>query len=338
MDGLDLEMLLSPDEDFSDPAKRQATAAALRRQYNMGTLGQLMGTQPTVAAGSAMQERAGGSLRSALAKQQAQKEAAARAEERRQAQMNADRQFNEQRRQFGVQEGRLAAAQSQEAKKQWAAAVDPITGAVRLYNQFTGEWKDTDQPQGQPGAQPQFNPQLGMKPTEKMKNDITSIQQQRGAISGALGAVQQRPGAFGVSPINLAEQFGGPIGAALAGWARNPQDTQARSFVLNNVSTIINERAGAAQSVQELARLRGFLPNETDSPEKVTAKFNAFLDYLDEREAATRGYSTEQLGMKPRGGALDQSPWQAGSTPQAQGASPPPQAARPGDKYLTGGQ
>jgi len=73
---LDLEMLLNPDEDFSTPAARQATAAALRKQYNMGTLGQLMGTQPTVAAGGAMQEQAQGSLKMALAKQQAQRESA----------------------------------------------------------------------------------------------------------------------------------------------------------------------------------------------------------------------------------------------------------------------
>jgi hypothetical protein len=80
---LDLEMLLSPDEDFSDPVKRQATAAALRRQYNMGTLGQLMGTQPTQQVGAGLQEQAQGSLRQAIDKQTAAKEAAARAEERR---------------------------------------------------------------------------------------------------------------------------------------------------------------------------------------------------------------------------------------------------------------
>lgn len=327
---LDLELLLNPDEDFSDPAKRQATAAALRRQYDMGTLGQLMGTQPTVQAGSAMQEASQGSLRGALAKQQAAKEAAARAEERKQAQANEDRRFREQQRQFGIEQGRLAASQSADA---FAIVADPVTGGFVRYNKKTGEVTPVDTGGlGAPGRQPQFNPQLGMKPTEKMKNDLMAIQQQRGAIQGALGAVQQQPQAFGVSPTNLAEQFGGPIGAALAGWVRNPQDTAARSFVLNNVSSIINERAGAAQSVQELARLRGFLPNETDSPEKVAAKFNAFLDYLNEREAATRGYTPEQLGMKPSGGALDQSPWQA-----PQGAAPQAPAARPGDKYLQGG-
>ena len=103
----------------------------------------------------------------------------------------------------------------------------------------------------------------------------------------------------------------------MADWVRDPQNSSARAYVLNNVSTIINERAGGAQSEQELARLRGFLPGETDDVPKITAKFNAFLDYLDEKEAATRGYTPQELGFKPRVGA-----------PAGQGAVPGAPAAR----------
>lgn len=326
------DALLNPDEEFADPTARAATAAALRRQNAMGVVGQLMGVKPTMQAGQNLQEGAQTSLRTALAKQQASKEAASRKLEREQAQANWQAQMErdkqrdiEQRRQFQIQESRLGANQNQEARKQWASAVDPITGQMRLYNQITGEWRDEpgmggNAMPGRPGQQPQFNPQMGMKPTEKMKNDLTGIQQQRGAIEGALGAVEQRPGAFGVSARNIAEQFGGPVGSALAAWTRSPEDTAARSFVLNNVSAIINERAGAAQSVQELARLRGFLPNETDDPARVQAKFNAFLDYLDEREAATRGYTMDQLGRAPRTGAGPRKPEY-----QTPGAAPAPQ-------------
>lgn len=94
VNSLDLEALLSPDEDFSDPVKRAATAQALRKQFDMGTLGQLMGLAPTVQAGGAMQEQAGGSLKLALAKQQAAKEAQIAAQQRaetaRWQQMNYD--------------------------------------------------------------------------------------------------------------------------------------------------------------------------------------------------------------------------------------------------------
>jgi hypothetical protein len=301
------DALLDDSEDFSNPEKRAATAAALRKQQNYGTLGQLMGVQPTVRAGEAMQEGAQGSLKLAMAKQQAAKEAAARAEERKQAQMNTDRAFNEDRRQFGLQEARLGAQQSDERRAQWASAVDPITGQMRLYNKYTGEWLDEPGMGNAPGQTPQFNPAMGMKPTEKSKNDLTAIRQQRGSIEGALTSVAERPNAFGFKQGAL-ERFGGDIGTAFAQWQRSPEDTGARSFVLNNVSAIINERAGAAQSAQELARLRGFLPSETDDAARIQAKFNGFLDYLDEREAATRGYSTDELGMARRTGAGPRKP------------------------------
>ena len=50
------DALLDPDETLTDPAKRQATAAALRRQNAMGVVGQLMGLEPTQRAGSMLQE------------------------------------------------------------------------------------------------------------------------------------------------------------------------------------------------------------------------------------------------------------------------------------------
>lgn len=338
------DALLDDTEDFTDPVKRQAVAAALRKQQNYGTLGQLMGVEPTTRAGEAMQQSAQGSLKSALAKQQASKEAASRKLEREQAQANWQAQMTrdqardaEQRRQFAQQEARLGANQNQEARKQWASAVDPITGQMRLYNQITGEWRDEPGMGGQaqaPGRQPQFNPQLGMKPTEKMKNDLVAIQQQRGSVEGALGSAQSNPNAFGFKEGAL-ERFGGDVGTAFAQWKRNPADTATRAFVLNNVSAIINERAGAAQSAQELARLRGFLPSETDDVAHVEAKFNAFLDYLDEREAATRGYSTEELGMTSRTGAGPRKP-----EFQAPGAAPaaPPSGRNFEAEYGLGGQ
>jgi hypothetical protein len=340
----ELEVLFDPNDQLDDPVKRKAMAAALRRQNAYGTLGQLMGVQPTMQAGAAIQEGAQTSLRSALAKQQAAKEAAARATERQQMQdrweaeqkRQAERDA-EQRRQFAIQEARLGRTSSDE---NWVSVTNPITGETVMVNKknpsqtmpvdFSGQGK----PSGQEGPLPQFNPARGMKPTTQMQNDLIAIQQQRGAVEGALSGAKANPNAFGFKEGAL-ERFGGDVGTAFAQWKRNPQDTATRAFVLNNVSAIINERAGAAQSAQELARLRGFLPSETDDVAHVEAKFNAFLDYLDEREAATRGYTPTELGFKPRTGVGPRKPeYQTpGTAPAVQGPAP----LRDPTSYIPGG-
>ena len=85
------DTLLDPNDTLDDPTRRAATAAALRRQYDYGTIGQLMGIEPTMRVGQSAQDQAFGSLRAAMDKQRAAKEAAARESERKQAQANADR-------------------------------------------------------------------------------------------------------------------------------------------------------------------------------------------------------------------------------------------------------
>ena len=325
-----LMQALGYDEGFDKPEKIRARAAALRgdpsrfendQQYGLAgmmlrgpTAERLAKTLYTQGATGkrgyedelAAQTQGGQQARqSALAltmgnlKDKRAAEAKAAEDARAEAHWQAEQRLRE------AAERRQAAQMGQDA---YAAIADPITGEIVLYNKKTGEraGQQGGAPVGprDPATLPQFNPARGMKPTEKMKNDVTSIQQQRASVQGALDSAKSNPNAFGFTQGAL-ERFGGDVGTALAQWKRNPMDTATRAYVLNNVSTIINERAGAAQSVQELARLRGFLPSETDDAEHVEAKFNAFLDYLDEREAATRGYSTEELGYKPRshGGA-----------------------------------
>jgi hypothetical protein len=99
-----LEVLLEPDDALADPIKRKATAAALRRQNAMGVVGQLMGLQPTQTAGTMLQENAQTSLKTALAKQQAQKEAEARASEARIAQQRWEAQQAMAQKQFEANE------------------------------------------------------------------------------------------------------------------------------------------------------------------------------------------------------------------------------------------
>jgi hypothetical protein len=99
-----LEMLLDPEDQLADETKRKAMAAALRRQNAMGIVGQLMGVQPTQQAGQMIAEQSNTSLRSALAKQQAAREAAAREAERKQAQANWQAQQEMAQKQFDANE------------------------------------------------------------------------------------------------------------------------------------------------------------------------------------------------------------------------------------------
>jgi hypothetical protein len=313
--------------DPEDKTQSEALVRALRQQTGLGILGQGMGLEATAQIGQGLQRGAQASFGEAMqarerAKQQKMQrdQMAAEAAQRAQQQGNWQANYAENQRQFGIEQKRLG----EQAQRQFSVATDPITGTMRMYNATTGEWKDTQG--GTKPTQDVFNVNVTGKPTTQMQNDLLGIRQQRGAIAGAVRAATANPKAFGFGQ-GAAEQFGGELGAAMANWVREPQNSAARAFVLNNVSAIINERAGSAQSKQELDRLRGFLPSETDDVQKLGAKFNAFLDYLDEKEAATRGYSPQELGFTPRIGA-------PAGAPAAPGQAVDPNAPRPGDKYL----
>ncbi|WP_158100939.1 hypothetical protein [Variovorax sp. JS1663] len=151
---------------------------------------------------------------------------------------------------------------------------------------------------------------VGAKPSEAQKKELMSINQQRSIINGALEAVQNTPDAF-TFKRGVAGKL--PFGESIAGRMETDAQTQARSYVFNNVSRVINERAGAAQSAQELARLNGFLPADTDSPKQIQDKLKAFNHYLDDLEAGTKGApraapgGSERAGAKQAQGGLDPS-------------------------------
>jgi hypothetical protein len=123
-------------------------------------------------------------------------------------------------------------------------------------------------------------------PSAAQQKELMSINQQRSIINGALQAVDTTPGAF-TFKRGIAGKM--PFGETMAGRMETPEETQARSYVFNNVSRVINERAGAAQSAQELARLNSFLPADTDGPEQIKNKLRGFAKYLDDLESGTRG-------------------------------------------------
>lgn len=121
------------------------------------------------------------------------------------------------------------------------------------------------------------------KLTTAQENDLGSIRAQRSTIAGAIDAVNGSPGSFGIQR-GIESKL--PL---ISGRVLGPDAVTARSMVLNNVSSIITERAGAAQSAQELKRIEGFLPTPTDDAPTILAKLKAFNAYLDEKENGIRG-------------------------------------------------
>lgn len=141
------------------------------------------------------------------------------------------------------------------------------------------------------GGQP-----LAPKLSAEQSKDITAINQQRSAINGALDLVKATPSAFSFGR-GLAGKL--PAGETLAGRTEKPEETEARAAVYNIVSKVINERAGAAQSAQEIARLNAFLPSEFDNAKQIERKLNGFNKYLDEQEKGTR-VPTSVQSTKPQ--------------------------------------
>jgi len=167
---------------------------------------------------------------------------------------------------------RLAYDQSQPKGQ----VVEGPNGPV-LVDQRTGQSRPVTDSAGAP---------VGPKASEAQKKELMSIQQQRSIINGALNDVEKNPDAFGFWRGMAGKT---QVGESLAGKMESDNTTQARSYLFNNVSRIINERAGAAQSAQELARLNGFLPADTDNAKQVANKLKAFSQYLDDLEAGTKG-------------------------------------------------
>jgi hypothetical protein len=126
---------------------------------------------------------------------------------------------------------------------------------------------------------------LSPKLSAEQSKDITAINQQKSVINSALDLVQQNPKAFSFAR-GVAVAL--PFGETLAGRTETAEETEARSSVFNIVSKVINERAGAAQSAQELKRLNAFLPSELDNAKKIEDKLNGFRKYLEEQEKGVR--------------------------------------------------
>jgi hypothetical protein len=138
---------------------------------------------------------------------------------------------------------------------------------------------------------------LPAKVPESIKKEIANLDSENAIIDGAIKAVKANPSAF--SMTRGAATLAGTIPESLAGRMDKPQERQARAYLFNTVSKVINERAGAAQSAQELARLRSFLPGETDNAEQITDKMTAYKSYIKEKRAGFAGdKKADPLGIR----------------------------------------
>jgi hypothetical protein len=131
---------------------------------------------------------------------------------------------------------------------------------------------------------------LSPKLSSEQAKDIGAINQQKSVINSALDLVQQNPKAFSFA---RGAAVALPFGETLAGRTETAPETEARSAVFNIVSKVINERAGAAQSAQELKRLNAFLPSEFDNAQKIQDKLRGFNKYLEEQEKGVRASTSK---------------------------------------------
>lgn len=168
--------------------------------------------------------------------------------------------------------------------------------------QASGEIKETDGGLVRIGKDNSVTPIMSggaqlQKPSESRKKELDSIDAQLATVSGAKSAVKETPSAFGMRR-GMATLAGG-IPESVAGRLDSKEERTTRSYVYNVVSAAINERAGTAQSAQELARLRTFLPGETDNAKQVEDKLSAYEDYLHEKRKTYSGASHNTPTAQP---------------------------------------
>jgi hypothetical protein len=139
---------------------------------------------------------------------------------------------------------------------------------------------------------------LAPKLNSEQNKDIVGINQQRSTIQGAIDAVKANPKAFSFGR-GLAQNL--PAGETIAGRYETPEATQARAYVFNNVSAVIKERAGTAQSASEMQRINSFMPSTKDNDKQIIAKLDGFNQYLNDLEKGTRIPTTQINTPNPVG-------------------------------------
>lgn len=168
------------------------------------------------------------------------------------------------------------------------------------------------QPANRPGAAPQvlrdpttgrpLAPGAGKDGSKPIPDSaVRGMVENRAALSKIDRAVQlvgQNPGAFGAQ-----NYLGDTVQQRM-----NPQGVEARALVADIGSLKIHDRSGAAVTVGEIARLKPFVPNATDTPQVIAKKLAQFrqeyaqvLADMQEAYGSGNGYRPNSLtgGARP---------------------------------------
>lgn len=216
----------------------------------------------------------------------------------------------------GHDDARVAAAElraaSASAQPSMIQVKDDTTGKTHWFNPKTMQYMGEVSLPGAPGAGPSGAPGAPTPilrpgaPSGGDEKELTAVATGSAAAKMAIKAATEHPDAFG--PLKgLPDMMGQGVGGSVARYVRDnknltPDQIAARSIIYNNVSAIIKERAGTAQSAQELKRLQGFLPSEMDDAPAILAKMKAFDQYLTEKGIAVRSKYAGGRPMQHMGG------------------------------------
>jgi len=205
----------------------------------------------------------------------------------------------------------------------FAAVADPVTGGIVMYNKKTGQVRPLGPGGGTPAPDaisPDGKPLPGIpgKPTEKQRNAVLGSSSAMSQIDLAMRALKDAPTAYGGAgnvAAGIAEMAGGETAQSLLRRRFNPKEQRAKNIVDNVVSTIINERAGANVSLQELLR-QSFLPKATDSYDQALQKLQ------DLRDMTGAQYEAQGAGMVPAPGLPVPAAAPAGEAPRRRKYNP----------------
>lgn len=204
---------------------------------------------------------------------------------------------------------------------------DPATGKMFWADPRTGQ---ATKPVTGPGGAEIVKPE---KFPASVQKELTDLVQQRTSVDTALKAAKAAPNAFGriKGAADLVPGVAGQVAMSERDKLLSPEELDARSQVYNNVSSIIRNRAGTAQSKQEIARLNMFLPAPTDSASQIETKLNAFRKWVDDQHIAVSASATHRspsaAPATPSG-----APPLASPAPAATAVAPAPAGAPPGQE------
>lgn len=255
------DALLDPTgETASTPEKASALAAALKRQSAYGSLGQLMGVQPTQQAGAAIRGSAQDSLKMALAQRQAERESAAAAAERERAEQWRQQNFTQRER--GIEATRINRDLTRAGS---GPIIDTPDGKVRVTPD------NTTVPITDPaGVQVPRDP---VKPTEGQSTAGNFARQYEQSLPIVLGAIDkgyvpsQRDSLLGTTTYDNTLSSN----AARAAMTDEGKEFYDAAKVL--INAVMRRESGAAISASEWQNaFERWLPRPGDSPELIAQK------------------------------------------------------------------